>query len=69
MTFEAVAKQAFDTLSFTQQAEVVDFIMYLSTKQKTEKTNSAFPFDIFAGDMTYIADDFDETPECFEEYV
>ena len=26
-----------------------------------------FPFDAFAGGMTYIADDFDETPDCFKE--
>lgn len=26
-------------------------------------------FDAFAGGLIYIADDFDETPDCFEEYL
>ena len=34
-----------------------------------EEKKDKFPFDAFAGGMTYIADDFDETPECFKEYI
>ncbi len=34
-----------------------------------EQKKKAFPFDAFTNGMTYIADDFDATPECFREYT
>ena len=39
-------------------------------KQEIEEVkNRDSIFDAFAGGLLYIADDFDETPECFEEYL
>ena len=69
MAFDVMVKEAFETLTQEQQIEVVDFIMYLKTKEKAQKENSKFPFDVFSGDLTFIAKDFDETPDCFKEYM
>lgn len=69
LMFDAIAQQKFDALTDNQQAEVVDFIMFLSEKSKPVEEKKDFPFDVFAGDMVYMADDFDETPDCFKEYV
>jgi hypothetical protein len=72
MSFDLLAKEAFDTLSQEKQVEVLDFIMFLHKRNneriKTGKEKK-YPFDIFSGGLTYIAEDFDETPDCFEEYV
>ena len=68
MDFAMDAKASFDALSQAQQAEVLKFIRLLSAKTEGKQRKS-FPFDIFAGGMTYMAEDFDETPECFKEYV
>ena len=67
--FDSIAQQKFDALTDNQQAEVVDFIIFLSEKSKTVEDKKDFPFDVFAGDMVYMADDFDETPDCFKEYI
>ncbi|MBQ9390726.1 MAG: DUF2281 domain-containing protein [Lachnospiraceae bacterium] len=67
--FDSVAKETFEMLPEEQQAEVVDFIMFLGEKTKVSEDEKGFPFDVFAGDMIYMADDFDETPDCFKEYV
>ena len=69
MKYETAIRDAFKTLSEEQKAEVIDFILFLRSKSETEKEEKGFPFDIFAGDMTYISDDFNETPECFGEYL
>lgn len=69
MPFETTVVEAFETLTQEQQKEVVDFIMYLKTKDKAQTQESKFPFDVFSGDLTYIAKDFDETPECFKEVL
>ena len=69
MDFAVDAKASFDALPQAQQAEVLDFIRFLSTKATAKHGQREFPFDIFAGGMTYMAEDFDETPECFKEYV
>ena len=71
MPFELV-KEMFDTLPFEKQTEVADFILFLyseNNKSTQMKENGRFPFDVFSGGMNYIAEDFDETPEGFEEYT
>ena len=40
----------------------------LDVEVKEVKDNKEFPFDVFSGDLLFIAEDFDETPECFKEY-
>lgn len=70
MPFELV-KEMFETLPFEKQNEVVDFVFFLYTENKKneQKGKSKFPFDVFSGGMNYIAEDFDETPEGFEDYI
>ena len=71
MTFDKV-KEMFDILPGEKQTEVADFIQFLyleCTKPGQEKKQNEFPFDIFAGGLNYIADDFDEIPEGFEDYI
>lgn len=71
MPFELV-REMFDSLPFEKQTEVVDFVLFLYTENKKntqKKDNGKFPFDVFSGGMNYIAEDFDDTPEGFEEYI
>ena len=71
MTFDNV-KEMFETLPTEKKTEVADFIQFLyqeSLNSEKPKQKKEFPFDVFAGGLNYIADDFDETPEDFEEYI
>ena len=68
MAFDTLAREMFETLPYEKQMEVVDFIMFLS-KRPLQEDKKDFPFDVFAGGMTYIAEDFDVTTEGFEEYL
>ena len=74
MAFDVLARDMFETLSTEQQAEVVDFIVFLSTRQSKAQSsqpsgNSSFPFDCLAGGLNYIADDFDAPLDDFREYM
>ena len=68
MAFDSLARDAFELLPREKQMEVVDFIMFLS-KRPSQQDRRAFPFDVFAGGMSFIAEDFDVTPEGFEDYL
>ncbi len=46
--------------------EVIDFIKFLNSKQKSKKTRQS---NLLSGRLKYMADDFDETPDCFKEYM
>ena len=56
-----------EAINIKQNQKIILTIMdeYIDVEDSKEK----FPFDIFSGGLTYIADDFDETPECFKEYL
>lgn len=54
-------------LSENRVAEVVDFIKFLKSKDDGKKSNIVF--DELKGGLLYMADDFDETPDCFKEYM
>jgi hypothetical protein len=74
MSFDVLARDMFETLSTEQKAEVVDFIVFLSTRQKKARDSKAvrdasFPFDCFAGGLSFIADDFDAPLDDFREYM
>ena len=56
---EAVAMKQNQKIILTVMDEYMDL----------ESSKEKFPFDIFSGGLMYIADDFDETPECFKEYL
>ncbi len=57
--------------------QAIEFIRFLKyTSEKKQIKNPANNGDIFhrsvnplAGELTAIADDFDETPDCFKEYI
>ena len=50
--------------------EVIDFVLFLKTKPSgTEKKGKKRELGVFKQDGFYMADDFDETPPCFKEYV
>ena len=74
MAFDVLARDMFETLSTEQQAEVVDFILFLSTRQNKAHDSQMseggfFPFDCLAGGLNYISDDFDAPLDDFEEYM
>ena len=74
MSFDVLARDMFETLSTEQKAEVVDFIFFLSTRQKRAEDSKpvregSFPFDCFAGGLSYIADDFDAPIPDMKEYM
>jgi len=50
-----------------QAASFIDFLLLKRSSQMPGKTH--FQFDALKGGLVYIADDFDETPEDFEEYM
>ncbi len=65
-------KEMFEKLPLEKQSEVVDFVLFLYTENKKNthtKGNGKFPFDIFSGGINYFAEDFDDIPEGFEEYI
>ena len=54
-------------LSENRAAEVLDFIKFLKScdgGRTTERKSN-----LLAGGLIFMADDFDETPECFREYM
>lgn len=51
---------------------VVSYIRFLQHQAKTEEaaqSSNNRQLGIMAGRFQSIADDFDETPDCFEEYA
>lgn len=54
-------------LSEAKAAEVLDFIKFLKSKEDGKKSDIVF--DELKGGLLFMADDFDETPECFKEYM
>ncbi|WP_034443613.1 DUF2281 domain-containing protein [Butyrivibrio sp. AE2032] len=46
--------------------EVIDFIRFLNSKQDNKKERQS---NLLRGKLKYMADDFDETPDCFKEYM
>ena len=63
-------------LSEESKAKVVAFVHFMKyteeneKKAKTEKAKRPKrTYGIFKGSLKYMADDFDETPECFKEYM
>lgn len=56
-----------EAITFKQNQKIILTVMDEFIDVENNKEN--FPFDAFASGMIYIADDFDETPECFKEYL
>ena len=47
--------------------EVTDYIKFLK-KKETESLGERKP-NLLAGGLKFMAEDFDDTPECFKEYM
>ena len=62
----------FDKLT-TDQKDSILTIMHLynqaNEKEQLNKKRNLVTFGIFKGDLKYISDDFDDTPEGFEKYM
>ena len=54
-------------LSEGEIKELVDFAKFIASRK--EKDDNKVIFDVLKGGLIYMADDFDETPECFKEYM
>ena len=59
--------EAAKDLSDNDIAEVVDYVNLL--KQKKRSDDNKVIFDLYKGDLKYMAEDFDETTDCFKEYM
>ena len=75
MAYQAIVEEIKD-LPEESQDKVLEFIQFLKYKKKkddakknTKEINAEQKFDLMAGKLVYMADDFDETPECFKEYM
>lgn len=65
MAYSELIEAAKD-LSENDISEVVDFVNFL--KLKSNRSNRVV-LDSLKGKLKYMADDFDETPDCFKEYM
>ena len=74
MSMELLEKEA-EGLSEQAMAEVLDFILFLKTRPGHEKYTSPQgrvhkrQLGVFENESFYMADDFDETPDSFKEYI
>ena len=66
MAYAEIVEEAKD-LSENNAAEVLDFIKFL--KSQEAQKNIERKSNLLAGGLMYIAEDFDDTPDCFEEYM
>ena len=67
---EAVA-QRWNEMTKDEQEQAVSFIDFLLLRHRApyKPKKTQFEFDALAGGLEYIAEDFDNTPEEFEEYM
>ena len=63
--------QRWNAMTRTEQEQTVDFIDFLLLRRRQDKVprKTHFQLDALAGGLEFIADNFDETPEEFEEYM
>ncbi|MDE7257729.1 MAG: DUF2281 domain-containing protein [Lachnospiraceae bacterium] len=76
MAYDTLVKEAKDLPEemIEQVVEFMRFLKYTSKKEQTKHfTNNTMTFhrsvNPLAGEFISIAEDFDETPECFKEYI
>ena len=69
MAYDILIKEA-EALPEEQQQEVLDFILFLKTKTSgNKKVGKKRKLGVFKEEPFFMAEDFDETPECFKEYI
>ena len=65
--------QEMETLPEESRQEVFDFVLFLKSRLRPVDTAASDTFvrelDVFRTESFFMADDFDETPDCFAEYV
>ena len=66
MAYAEIIEEA-KTLSDNSASEVLDFIKFL--KAKEEKNKKERKSNLLAGGLLFMADNFDETPDIFREYI
>lgn len=70
MSFDGAVEREFSKLTEDQQRSIFNLmILFNQSNLKETVQRNNVPYDVFEGGLTYIADDFDETPEGFEEYM
>lgn len=76
MAYDTLIREAKD-LPEDMIEQVIEFMRFLKYVSKKEKTKESISNDItfhrsvnpLADEFIAIAEDFDETPECFKEYI
>ncbi len=68
MAYSELVEEA-KTLTERNMAEVTDFIKFLKAKQNNDKKDQRRCPDLLKGRLKFMADDFDETPDCFGGYI
>ena len=71
MAIDLLNKEA-EGLSEEQMSKVVEYIKFLKYTLKQEKSDSQDGEKRSPGGLTgkfYMSEDFDETPDCFKEYM
>ena len=63
MAYAELIEEAKD-LNESNISEVIDFIKFLKAKNSSNQTKIIF--DEFKDGLRYMADDFDDTPDCFK---
>lgn len=62
--------QRWNEMTEDEQNQVASFIDFLLLKRKSRKSpQTKFELGALKGGLVYISDDFDDTPEEFEEYL
>ena len=67
MAYAELINEEIKYLSDDNAAEVLDFVKFIRKKQEEKKNE--LKLDLLKGGLKYMAEDFDETPDCFEEYM
>ena len=68
MSYSTLEKKI-NSLSVEQQQSVFDYINFLIYQNRTGKEKTMYRTPGGLTGAFYMAADFDETPECFEDYV
>ncbi len=69
MSTEALLKEV-EGLSEDTIKEVFDFVLFLKSKNaKMDSQMHRRNLGLWATEPFYMSDDFDETPDCFKEYI